>query len=113
VKVVKGKAKVGTTTTLRKTFEQLVEATEGHIDVEKAQIAATSYVYGQYSIQNFVNILKSEKVEGFLNGQQFSYALEMLKDDQNRVLLIFLKDSKEDLLEWILYKYDAKKSSNI
>jgi len=90
VKVIKGKTKVGTTTTLRKTFEQLVEANEGHNDVEKAQIATISHIHGQYSIPYCVNLLKSEKVEGFLNGQQFSYALEMLKDDQNRVLLIYI-----------------------
>ncbi|KEH37806.1 hypothetical protein MTR_2g047922 [Medicago truncatula] len=75
-KVTKGKAKVGTTTTMRKTFERA-------------------------------------KDDGFLNGQQFSYALEMLKDEQNRVLLMTLKDSKEDLVEWVLYNYVDKKPSNI
>jgi len=57
--------------------------------------------------------LKSAKDDGFINGQQFSYALEMLKDEQNRVLLITLKDSKEDLVEWILYNYVDKKPTNI
>jgi len=40
----------------------------------------------------------------FLNDQQFSYALEMLKDEEiKRVLLISLKDSKAASIEWILY----------
>ncbi|KEH19292.1 hypothetical protein MTR_8g446440 [Medicago truncatula] len=112
-KVTKGKAKVGTTTTMRRTFERLVEAAEGHNEVEKAQIAATSHVHGEYSILDCVKLLKSAKDDGFLNGQQFSHALEMLKDEQNRVLLVTLKDSKDDLVEWILYNYDDKKPSNI
>jgi len=112
-KVTKGKAKVGTTTTMRKTFERLVEAAEDHNEVEKAQIAATCHVHGEYSIPDCVKLLKSAKDDGFFNGQQFSYDLEMLKDEQNRVLLITLKDSKEDLVEWILYNYVDKKPSNI
>ncbi|XP_045816045.1 uncharacterized protein LOC123909273 [Trifolium pratense] len=111
-KAAKGRAKVGTTLAMRKTFERLVEAAEDHNDVEKAGIAATSHVHGQYSIPDCVKLLKKAKDEGFLNSQQFSYALEMLKDEQNRVLLISLKESKDDLVEWILYKYAEKKSSN-
>jgi len=98
-KVTKGKAKVGTTTTMRITFERLVDATEGHNEVEKAKIVATSHVHGQYSIPDCVKLLKSAKEDGFLNGQQFSYALEMLKDEQNQVLLVTLKDSKVDWVE--------------
>jgi hypothetical protein len=75
-KVAKGNAKVGTSLTMRKTFERLVEAAEDHNEVEKAGIAATSHVHGQYSIPDCVKLLKSAKDEGFLNGQQFSYALE-------------------------------------
>jgi hypothetical protein len=111
-KVAKGRAKVGTASTMRKTFERLVEAAEDHNEVEKAGIAATSHVHGQYSIPDCVKLLKNAKDEGFLNSQQFSYTLEMLKDEQNRVLLISLKESKDDLIEWILYKYADKKSSN-
>ncbi|CAJ2646006.1 unnamed protein product [Trifolium pratense] len=111
-KAAKGRAKVGTASAMRKTFERLVEAAEDHNDVEKAGIATTSHVHGQYSIPDCVKLLKKAKDEGFLNSQQFSYALEMLKDEQNRVLLISLKESKDDLVEWILYKYAEKKSSN-
>jgi hypothetical protein len=104
-KVTKGKAKVGSAATMRNTFERLVQAAEGHNEVEKAEIAATSNVYGQYSIPDCVKILKSLKDEELLNGQQFSYALELLKDENNRIILMSLKDSTNALVDWILYKY--------
>lgn len=104
-KVTKGKTKVGTATTMRNTFERLVQAAEGHNEIEKAEIAATSNVLGQYSIPDCVTILKSAKEEGHLNNRQFSYALEMLKDEDNRILLMSLKDSMDALVDWILYKY--------
>ncbi|KEH30419.1 hypothetical protein MTR_4g069400 [Medicago truncatula] len=43
-KVTKGKIKVGTATTMRNTFERLVQAAEGHNEIEKAEIVATSNV---------------------------------------------------------------------
>jgi len=104
-KAAKSKAKVGTAPTMRKILERLVQAAENHNEVEKAEIEATSHVNGKYSIPTCVAILKSAKEEGLLDGKQFSYALEMLKDEQNRVLLMTLKDSMKDLLEWVLYKY--------
>ncbi|GAU28757.1 hypothetical protein TSUD_372660 [Trifolium subterraneum] len=101
----RGKTKIGTAPTMRKTLERLVEAAEGHNEVEKAEIEARSHVNGQYSIPACVAILKTAKEEGFLNGQQFIYALELLKDEQNRVLMISLKESMNDLIDWILFKY--------
>jgi hypothetical protein len=101
----RGKTKIGTAPAMRKTLEQLVEAAKDHNEVEKAEIEARSNVNGQYSIPACVAILKSAKEDGFLNGQQFIYALEMLKDEQNRVLMMSLKESMNDLIDWILYKY--------
>jgi hypothetical protein len=101
----RGKAKIETATALRKTLERLVEAAEGHNEVEKAEIEARSNVNGQYSIPACVAILKSAKEDGFLNGQQFIYALEMLKDEQNRVLMMSLKESMDDLIDRILHNY--------
>ncbi|AES68815.1 hypothetical protein MTR_3g015590 [Medicago truncatula] len=107
VKVTKGKTKAGTTTTMRITFERLVQAAEGHNEIEKAEIAATSNVLGQYSIPDCViTILKCAKEEGHLNSRQFSYALEKLKDEDNRILLMSLKYSMDALVDWILYKYE-------
>ncbi|KAK2407054.1 hypothetical protein QL285_042714 [Trifolium repens] len=101
----RGKTKIGTAPAMRKTLEQLVEAAKDHNEVEKAEIEARSNVNGQYSIPACVAILKSAKEDGFLNGQQFIYALEMLKDEQNRVLMMSLKESMYDLIDWILHKY--------
>lgn len=69
--MTKGKAKVGTTTTMRNTFELLTEASVGHNEVEKAQIAVTSNVHVQYSIPDYIILLKSAKEDGFLNEQQY------------------------------------------
>jgi hypothetical protein len=98
-KGTRGKAKVGTATTMRNTFERLVQAAESHNEVEKAGIEATSHVHGQYSIPDCVKILKSVKEDGLLDGQQFSYALEMLKDESNRIILMSLKDSTNALVD--------------
>jgi hypothetical protein len=76
------------TTILRpnsKFSESTYEAAEDHNEVERVGISATSHVHGQYSILDCVKLLKNAKDEGFLNTHQFSYALEMLKDEQNRV----------------------------
>jgi hypothetical protein len=104
-KGTKVKTKVGTATTMRNTMERLVQAAESHNEVEKAEIVATSHVHGQYSIPDCVKILKSLKEEGLLDGQQFIYGLEMLKDESNRILLMSLKDSMNALVDWLLYKY--------
>ncbi|GAU48963.1 hypothetical protein TSUD_406710 [Trifolium subterraneum] len=80
-KGTRGKTKVETATTMKNTFERLVQAIESHNEVEKAEIAASSHVHGQYSIPDCVKILKSVKEDGLLDGQQFIYALEMLKDE--------------------------------
>jgi hypothetical protein len=91
-KVTRGKTKVGTTSTMRKSFERLVEAAEDHNAAKKDgnSAAPASHVHGKYSIPDCVKLLKSAKNDGFLNSHHFSYALEMLKDEQNRVLLISL-----------------------
>lgn len=94
-KSTKGKEKVVTT---------LVQA-ESQNEVGKNEIAATSHANVDYSIPDCVKVLKGAKEAGLLNGREFSYALEMLRDDQTRVLLISLKDSVDALVEWILYKY--------
>ncbi|KAK2403292.1 hypothetical protein QL285_052746 [Trifolium repens] len=104
-KGTKVKTKVGTATTMRNTFERLVQAAESHNEVEKAEIAATYHVHGQYSIPDCVKILKSLMEEGLLDAQQFSYGLEMLKDESNRILLMSLKYSMNALVDWLLYKY--------
>jgi len=43
-KTTKSKVKVGTAPTMRKTLERLVQAAEGHNEVEKVETEATSHV---------------------------------------------------------------------
>jgi len=57
-------------------------------------------------VRDCVTILKSVKEEELLNGQQFSYVLEMLQDENNKILLMSLKDSMNALVEWTLYRYE-------
>ena len=80
-------------------MERLVEAAENHNEAEKDEIAATSHVHGQYSIPECIQVLKNLKEEGRLDGRQFSYAVDLIKDSQNRVILMSLKDSTDVLVD--------------
>ncbi|CAI8613690.1 unnamed protein product, partial [Vicia faba] len=71
-------------------------------------IAATSYVSGQYSIPNCIYVLKVLKEELHWFKKRFSYALELIKDSKNRVIVISLKDCYDDLADWIDYKYQKE-----
>lgn len=107
-KLAKGKENVGTATTMSKILEQLLQAIKRHNKAEKVEIAAASYVHGQYSIPECIKVLISLEEEGVLSDQQFTYALELIKDCQNTVILMCLKDSSYALGNWIRYKYDLK-----
>ncbi|XP_058740126.1 uncharacterized protein LOC131612347 isoform X1 [Vicia villosa] len=80
--------------------------------VEKEDIAATSYVSGQYSVPNCIHVLRFLKEEGRLYGKRFSYALELIKDSKNRVIVISLKDCSSELEDWIDYKHN-KENPNV
>ncbi|XP_057432803.1 L10-interacting MYB domain-containing protein-like [Lotus japonicus] len=84
-----------------------VQVIENHNEADKDEIAVTSYFHGQYSISNCTQVLNILKEGGRLDGQQFCYALELLRDSFNRAILISLKDSEDSLVEWILYKYKS------
>jgi len=92
--------KVGFVTSMRK-IERFVEATELNND----GIAGPSYVCGKYSIPNCIEVLKNIQGEGLLNDRQFSFALELLRNGQSRVIVMSLKDSHNAFVNWILYKY--------
>ncbi|XP_057457424.1 uncharacterized protein LOC130748255 [Lotus japonicus] len=98
-KVTMSKGKAGTATAMRKSLERLVEAAENHNEAEKEEIPATSHVRGQYSIPECIQVLKSLKEERRLDRRQYSYALELLRDYQNRVILMSLTDSTADLVD--------------
>ncbi|CAL5193187.1 unnamed protein product [Lathyrus oleraceus] len=74
--------------------------------VAKEDIAAASYVSGQYSIPNCIHVLRNLKQNGRLYGKRFSYALELIKDSKNRVIVISLKDCFSELEDWIDYKFN-------
>ncbi|CAJ2642488.1 unnamed protein product [Trifolium pratense] len=71
-------------------------------------IVAASYVDGQYSIPNCIEVLINLKDILLLNGTQFSYALELIKDSKNRVIVVSLRQRKRDLAAWIIYKLNGK-----
>ncbi|XP_057420450.1 uncharacterized protein LOC130714557 [Lotus japonicus] len=102
-KVTMGKGKVGTATAMRKSSERLVEAAEIHNEAKKEETAAI--FHDQYSIPECIRVLISLKEKGRLDQRQFIYALELLKDDHNRVILMSLTDSIDSLVDWILFKY--------
>ena len=75
-------------------------------------IAATSYVKGQYSIPNCIDVLiivnQKKQGRGDWSDDIFSYALELIKDSKNRVIVIYLKNRLNDLANWINHKYDSR-----
>ncbi|CAI8613882.1 unnamed protein product [Vicia faba] len=73
---------------------------------EQDDIAATSYVNGQYSIPNCIDVLKILKDSKILRDNSFiSYALELIKDRENRVIVVSLKDQMDILANWLQFKY--------
>lgn len=68
-------------------------------------IAASSYDNGQYSIQNCARILKELRTSRLLAEIYYGYCLELLKDRENRVMIVSSKDCPSLLVSWIKYKY--------
>ncbi|CAJ1978912.1 unnamed protein product [Sphenostylis stenocarpa] len=77
-----------------------------HNEAEEDDIEGNSDVHGKYCMPNCIAVLKSLKEEDFLSRQQFSFALELIKDPQNRIIVMCLQDSMYDLAYWIFYKYE-------
>ncbi|XP_058740127.1 uncharacterized protein LOC131612347 isoform X2 [Vicia villosa] len=74
--------------------------------VENEDIAATSYVKGQYSIPNCIDVLKILKDSKIVkDNNHISYALELIKDRENRVIVVSLKDQMDILANWLYFKY--------
>jgi len=46
---------------------------------------------GQYSIPDCIDVLRNLKGKKLLKGLQFTYALELIKDSKNRVIVVSLK----------------------
>jgi len=61
---------------------------------------------GEYSIPNCIALLKRLKMSLSLNFLEFDFALELIRDPYNRIILMCLQDrTMEVLLGWIRYKY--------
>ncbi|KAK7263260.1 hypothetical protein RJT34_30847 [Clitoria ternatea] len=68
----------------------------------KDEIAISSCVHGPYSIPKCLEVLTGTP---WLAGEQFGHAVELLHDEQNRMVVMSLKHNKLRLLDWIRYKY--------
>ncbi|XP_061355112.1 uncharacterized protein LOC133299644 [Gastrolobium bilobum] len=74
---------------MQKTLEQISNDT-----TEAAEMSDKSQVRGQFSIPNCIKILKTLNDEGKLDDEQFCYAVELLRVDKSRIIIIMsLSDS--------------------
>ncbi|CAI8588566.1 unnamed protein product [Vicia faba] len=103
--------------TLVQQLQWLFAYSQTHVEKERKRaqdddIAATSYVKGQYSIPNCIDVLiivnQKKQGRGDWSDDIFSYALELIKDSKNRVIVIYLKNRLNDLANWINHKYDSR-----
>lgn len=77
--------------------------------VEKDDNGDTSYINGQYNMPNCIEILLTLKDKRLLDGQEFSFALELIKDGKNRVIVDSLKYCMDDLATWIIFKFKTER----
>ncbi|RHN47559.1 hypothetical protein MtrunA17_Chr7g0254281 [Medicago truncatula] len=73
--------------------------------VEKDDNGDTSYINGQYNMPNCIETLRDLKARRLLDGKEFSFALELIKDGKNRVIVDSLKYCMDDLATWILFNF--------
>ncbi|XP_017972827.1 PREDICTED: uncharacterized protein LOC108661341 [Theobroma cacao] len=110
-KVAKGKTKIGTAASLQRTLERLCEPAESHNATESAEISMSSQAIGQYSIPECVRAMKYLQNEGRLSADEFNFALQLIKREENRLIFISLPDLS-DKLNWIQYEHNLSKNSN-
>ncbi|KAK2426849.1 hypothetical protein P8452_41398 [Trifolium repens] len=68
---------------------------------------------GPYSIANCIKVLTNIRQSQKLTTTEYGYALELLKDSQNRVMVVSSKDSLYDLELWIKYKYEKELKAKV
>ena len=73
--------------------------------VEKDDSGDISYINGHYNIPNCIEILRKLKDRELLNGREFTYALELIKDGKNRVIVDSLRYWQHDLAAWIVFNF--------
>ncbi|KAI9083030.1 hypothetical protein K1719_034934 [Acacia pycnantha] len=107
-----GKQKSGIAASMLKTLDRMANAAESHNAAEAAEMSQTSEINGHFSIPNGIKILKNLRAEGKLDTKQFFYAVDLLRVQQERIIIMSFSESIDDLVGWILYKSELDKNSS-
>ncbi|KAI9110990.1 hypothetical protein K1719_018110 [Acacia pycnantha] len=86
--------------------------TESHNAAEAVEMSQTSGMNGHFSIPDGIKILRNLKDEGKLDVIQYFYAVDLLRVQQERIIIMSLSESIDELVGWILYKYELDKKSS-
>ncbi|KAK4284814.1 hypothetical protein QN277_001596 [Acacia crassicarpa] len=111
-KMAKGTKKSGIATSMLKTLDRMANAAESHNVAEAVEMSQTSEINGHFSIPDGIKILRNLKAERRLDVKQFFYAVDLLKVQQERIIIISFSESIDELVGWILYKYELDKKSS-
>jgi len=76
-------------------------------EAEKDEIEGISDIHGKYCMPNCIAVLQRLKDKfPFMDSSVFGFAIESVKDPQNRIIVMCLQHSMHDLIKWIQFKYD-------
>ncbi|KAI9073053.1 hypothetical protein K1719_044973 [Acacia pycnantha] len=95
-----------------KTLDRMANATESHNAAEAFEMSQTSEINGHFSILDGIKILRNLKAEGKLDAKQYFYAVDLLRVQQERIIIMSFSESTDELVGWILYKYKLDKRSS-
>ena len=75
-------------------------------EAERDAIEGNSDIHGKYCMPNCIAVLRRlRKKFPSMDTSVYGFAIESIKDPQNRIIVMCLQDSMHDLLEWIMSKY--------
>ncbi|KAI9115878.1 hypothetical protein K1719_012808 [Acacia pycnantha] len=97
-KLAKGKQKSGIATSMLKTLDRMANAAESHNAAEAVEMSQTSEINGHFSIPDGIKILRNLKDEGKLDVKQYFYALDLLRVQQERIIIMSLAESIDELV---------------
>ncbi|QCD87717.1 hypothetical protein DEO72_LG3g2257 [Vigna unguiculata] len=81
---------------------------------EKDENENNSDINGKYSIPNCIAVLKRLRKEFYsMNKLEYGFALESIKDPQNRIIIMSLQDSMTELYCWNHYNYTVNERQNL
>ncbi|KAI9119623.1 hypothetical protein K1719_009499 [Acacia pycnantha] len=110
--LAKGKQKSGIATSMLKTLDRMANAAESHNAAEVFEMSQTSEINGHFSIPDGIKILRNLKAKGKLDAKQYFYAIDLLRMQQERIIIMSFSKSTDELVGWILYKYELDKRSS-